>query len=167
MRAFHRQYIPDSTVKRLRIQFKELVQGDMTVDQYAQQFAGLSRYASDLVTDEFRRCRRFEKGLRPQIRDWVAVSLYTEFVRLLEAVRAVETSWETTRRERDSRRTQGAVSSKGDRKSKKCKSSSPESGPEVLKRSDSIGSSSRGARHQGMLLAFLNIRPCTLWFVSV
>lgn len=119
----------------------------MTVDQYAQHFAGLSRYASDLVADEFRRCCRFENSLRPQIRDREAASLYTEFARLLEATRAVEISWETTRKEQDSRRTQGAGSSKGDRQSKKCKSSSPESGPEVLKRSGSIGSSSRGARH--------------------
>lgn len=161
-KAFQNQYLPNSVVNRLRRQFEELTQGDKSVDKYAQEFYSLSRYAPDLIADEDLRCRRFEEGLRPSIKDRVMSQLYSDFVTLVESARATELSWELIQKEKEDRMFHEASSSKGDRQSRKRKSSSPESSPEVLKRSTNVGSSFTGVRHstsQRSLVCHLCDRP--------
>lgn len=143
--VFRDQYIPESAVDRLRQQFENLTQDDMSVDQYAQQFTNLSRFATDLVTDERQRCRRFEKGLRSPIRSRVVVFQFRNFAKLLESARAVEGDWETFQKEKESQKFKGAGTSNGSCQGKKRKSSNPDYRPEALKRSGSMGSS-RGFR---------------------
>lgn len=116
----------------------------MSVTKYAQQFNNLSRFATDLVADEKRRCRRFEKGLRPPLKDWVVALRLRTFVDLLDAARAVESKWDLAQKERESRKTKGAGTSGGTRQGQKRKSLSPDSGPELMR--SWIKRSSKGSR---------------------
>lgn len=43
-------------------------QGDLFVIEYEKKFTELARYAMMLVASKMERCKRFEHGLRPQIR---------------------------------------------------------------------------------------------------
>lgn len=90
--VFQNKYIPNSAVNALRRQFEHLTQGDMTVDQYAEQFTNLSRIAPELDEDKEQQFRRFEDGLRPGVRLRVVSHVYTDFAALLESARAVERS---------------------------------------------------------------------------
>lgn len=144
--VFLHQYMPDLAMNRLRRQFEKLTQGTSTVTRYAEQFVNLSRFAPDLVVDEERRCRRFEAGLHPGIRNRVVVLRHYVFADLLESVRAVEGDWEVAQTKCGSRKTKGARTSGDNHQSTRQKSSSPESGPDALRRSGSVGSSSRGPR---------------------
>ena len=66
-------------------EFVELTQGSMTVAQYEIRFEELSYFAPGLVTTEIERARRFEQGLRPNIRVGVRthhLSTYREVVNL-------------------------------------------------------------------------------------
>lgn len=149
--CFREQYLSMAGLEKLRQQFEELRQGNMSVSEYAQQFTNLSRYAPDLVATAERRCRRFEKGLRPPLRDRVAILRLQDFTDLMATARTAEGNWELTQREKkgERRKSKGteASTSRGGRKGQKRKSSSPESGPEVLRRSASMGSS-KGSRQQ-------------------
>ncbi|GAB2262479.1 hypothetical protein Droror1_Dr00003476 [Drosera rotundifolia] len=117
----------------------------MTVSQYAEQFGNLSRFAPDLVDDEEVHCRRFEAGLHPGIRRLVVPHRLYVFEDLLETTRAVELDWETTQKDRQCRKAKGVRTSEDSRLPKRHKSSSPDSDPQTLRRSGSVGSS-RGPR---------------------
>lgn len=75
-----------------RSEFFRLVQGSLTVEEYEKKFLDLSRFATSVVGDERERCRRFEDGLRFEIRTTVTASRYTEFGEVVEATRRVEHS---------------------------------------------------------------------------
>ena len=64
----------------------------MTVEEYEKKFLDLSRFATYVVGDERERCRRFEEGLRYEIRTIVAASRYTKFGQVVEAAWRVEHS---------------------------------------------------------------------------
>ena len=73
-----------------RSEFLRLVQGSMLVEEYEKKFLDLSRFATSAVGDERERCRRFEEGLRFEIRTTVTASRYTEFIEIVEAAKRVE-----------------------------------------------------------------------------
>ncbi|GFZ12792.1 hypothetical protein Acr_23g0011770 [Actinidia rufa] len=71
-------------------QFEKLVQGDMTVSEYAIKFQSLSRFAPDLVNTEAKKCKRFENGLNPSFRLYVISQRIRNFSDLLDCARGVE-----------------------------------------------------------------------------
>ena len=73
-----------------RSEFLRLVQGSMSVEEYEKKFLDLSRFAISAVGDERERCKRFEEGLRFEIRTTVTASRYTEFIEIVEAAKRVE-----------------------------------------------------------------------------
>jgi hypothetical protein len=87
---FEGQYFPDSCREKLRYDFEILVQGNMTVSEYAAKFQALSRFAPELVTSEERTCRRFERGLKESIKKFVVGHRISRYLDLVECARAVE-----------------------------------------------------------------------------
>ncbi|KAH9658749.1 Endonuclease [Citrus sinensis] len=81
-----------------RSEFLRLVQGAMSVEEYEKKFLDLSRFAISAVGDERERCKRFEEGLRFEIRTTVTASRYTEFIEVVEAAKRVEHSISEGRR---------------------------------------------------------------------
>ncbi|KAF5445170.1 hypothetical protein F2P56_034239 [Juglans regia] len=53
-------------------EFNNLVQGDMTVEQYARKLTELGRFATHLIATEELQAECFKEGLRPQIHRQVA-----------------------------------------------------------------------------------------------
>jgi hypothetical protein len=49
------------------IEFQNLVQGAMTVEQYSSWFIELARFGLNLIPDEESKTERFENGINPQI----------------------------------------------------------------------------------------------------
>ncbi|GAB2274029.1 hypothetical protein Dimus_039065 [Dionaea muscipula] len=86
--AFLEKYIPESARDALREEFEQLVQRSMTVDQYAARFTSLLRFAPHLATETLR-CKRFEAGLRPSIKEKVASHRYGIFYEFFESARAM------------------------------------------------------------------------------
>ncbi|XP_022859215.1 uncharacterized protein LOC111379996 isoform X1 [Olea europaea var. sylvestris] len=64
----------------------------MTIAEYHVKFVELSKYASALVAEERDRCRRFEQGLRAEIRPMVTAHGHQNFGLLVEAPLRVETA---------------------------------------------------------------------------
>ncbi|XP_038896366.1 uncharacterized protein LOC120084630 [Benincasa hispida] len=104
-KAFFERFYPRSFRDRKQDEFLQLMQGNMTIVEYELKYTKLSKYALNIVVDEKERCRRFETGLRQEIRTPVtATAEWGEFSRLIEVVMRVERSLmtEEVRPERDS-----------------------------------------------------------------
>ncbi|KAL5823287.1 hypothetical protein ACOSQ3_021261 [Xanthoceras sorbifolium] len=54
-------------------EFFKLVQGSMIVDAYEKKFTELSRAAPHIVENEVNRCKKFEEGLRHEIKTYSAL----------------------------------------------------------------------------------------------
>ncbi|KAL0293197.1 UNVERIFIED_CONTAM: Transposon Ty3-G Gag-Pol polyprotein [Sesamum angustifolium] len=79
---------------RKKVEFLELKQNELSVAGYELQFVRLSKYALEEVsTDELRR-DRFERGLRLEIREKIAIKPLSYGALLEAALRAEETSLE-------------------------------------------------------------------------
>ncbi|XP_017233498.1 uncharacterized protein LOC108207573 [Daucus carota subsp. sativus] len=72
--SFKDKYFPRTIRAKLERDFIRLEQGEkQTVSEYEAKFARLAKYAQDLVVDEVSRARRFEEGLRSEIKRHVVV----------------------------------------------------------------------------------------------
>jgi hypothetical protein len=61
-RTFH---VPETVVELKRREFEDLKQGSSTMMAYIKEFTGLSHYASDKVSTNNKRMKRFLRGLDP------------------------------------------------------------------------------------------------------
>ena len=71
-------------------EFVNLVQGNWIVEQYMNRFVELSGFAQEIVVNEDIKCRRFERGLREEIRMAVVGFRFNDFSRLVETAMRVE-----------------------------------------------------------------------------
>jgi hypothetical protein len=60
-------HVSDSVVELKRREFKDLKQGNSTMMIYIKEFSRLSRYASDKVSTDAKRVKRFLRGLDPYV----------------------------------------------------------------------------------------------------
>ncbi|XP_040996102.1 uncharacterized protein LOC121242280 [Juglans microcarpa x Juglans regia] len=64
---FLERFFPSSFREDKAMEFATLVQGTMTVHQYAAKFTELSRFATYLIPDEEKKVRKFEQGLNEKL----------------------------------------------------------------------------------------------------
>ncbi|XP_057982454.1 uncharacterized protein LOC131167659 [Malania oleifera] len=83
---FFPKYIRDAKAK----EFENLIQGNMTVQQYAAKFIELSRFALYMIPDELKKTRKFEEGLSPMIYNQVVVLQIKDFFELVNKATVVE-----------------------------------------------------------------------------
>ncbi|WOG89301.1 hypothetical protein DCAR_0208538 [Daucus carota subsp. sativus] len=72
-REFKDKYMPEIYRDEKQREFLDLKQGNMTVAEYEVKFTQLSRYASSMVATERDKCRRFEEGLKYEIRSKITI----------------------------------------------------------------------------------------------
>ncbi|XP_016752298.2 uncharacterized protein [Gossypium hirsutum] len=102
--AFQGKYVGASYVDARRKEFLNLTQGDRSIAEYEVEFLRLSRYARGIVATEYKRCVRFEDGLRDSLQVLIAPQRERDFAALVEKVkiaedvkRAERQSWEKKR----------------------------------------------------------------------
>ena len=76
------EYFPDSIRYAKEVEFLQLTQGGKTVTEYAERFNHLSRFYTLPLDGEWR-CRKFENGLRGDIRLMVAPLSIKDFTALV------------------------------------------------------------------------------------
>ncbi|XP_038887112.1 uncharacterized protein LOC120077296 [Benincasa hispida] len=67
-KAFFERFYPRSSRDMKQDEFLQLMQENMTVAEYELKYTELSKYGLYIVVDEKERCRRFETGLKQEIR---------------------------------------------------------------------------------------------------
>ncbi|KAJ0964937.1 hypothetical protein J5N97_026075 [Dioscorea zingiberensis] len=96
--AFDRKFMPQIYRDAKHEEFLRLFQGSLSVADYEAKFTDLGRYAPDYTDNEHRKCRRFERGLRDEIRKIVTFSGFSDFTELVEASLRVESSMDQQKR---------------------------------------------------------------------
>jgi hypothetical protein len=93
---FHCYHIPEATLKRKTDEFRELRQGNMSVEEYIYQFIELARDAPEEVDKDSKKQEMFKKGLTLELRTLLTHQIYPDFNTLMnmailtERVRAEE-----------------------------------------------------------------------------
>ncbi|KAK3026824.1 hypothetical protein RJ639_041896 [Escallonia herrerae] len=70
---FDKNYIPRSVKLKRMVEFLNVEQGNLTVQQYLTKFTSLARHASYLVEGEDRRARKFQDGLKYEIKEKISI----------------------------------------------------------------------------------------------
>src|SRR3954467_3563354 len=92
-REFLRRYFPEDVRGRKEVEFLALVQGNMSVPEYAAKFVELAKYYVHYNNDEaseFSKCVKFENGLRDEIKQGIRYQRIQRFVDLVDWSRIFE-----------------------------------------------------------------------------
>jgi hypothetical protein len=87
---FNKQYFPRSQKQSRAIEFQNLVQGTMTVEQYSIKFTELARFGINLIPDEVSKTERFENGLNSRIKERVVCHEIKNYARLVNVASLAE-----------------------------------------------------------------------------
>ena len=104
--VFYDNYFPVVVRERKEKEVADLVQGSMTVEQYAAKFIGLSRFGPHLILTEAKKASKFQKGLNERLRYHLialGVNNYVESVK--RAMRLEEDFKNNVRKENPPRNT--------------------------------------------------------------
>jgi hypothetical protein len=80
---FHRYHIREATLKRKADKFRELRQGNKSVEEYTYQFIELAHYAPEEVDKDSKKQEMFKKGLTPELRTLLTPQIYPDFNTLM------------------------------------------------------------------------------------
>src|SRR3954470_23360879 len=77
---------------RKREEFRNLTQGNMTVEAYQREFLNLSCYAEKEITTDARRQQKFHRGLNPDLKLALAVHEFANFATMVNKAITVESA---------------------------------------------------------------------------
>ncbi|XP_031121034.1 uncharacterized protein LOC116024251 [Ipomoea triloba] len=89
-RVFYRNFFPDSVRRVLENEFLNLVQGDMTVLEYAHKYIELGEFFPIYMSNEETKANRFENGLRSTIRNHMSSNVYHSYQEVFDSAIKVE-----------------------------------------------------------------------------
>ena len=69
---FHKEYLTGSYKKGKHEAFFNLIQGSMSVKEYADRFEDLYRFISEIMPSEEIKCKRFRSGLKAHMKTGIA-----------------------------------------------------------------------------------------------
>ncbi|XP_047150883.1 uncharacterized protein LOC124822852 [Vigna umbellata] len=86
---FYEEYFPDSVRYAKEVEFLQLVQGGKYVSEYTNAFKHLLRF-NTMATNEEWQCRKFENGLRSDLKVLISSLCIKSFPALVERVKVLE-----------------------------------------------------------------------------
>ncbi|KAL3728725.1 hypothetical protein ACJRO7_033329 [Eucalyptus globulus] len=90
VRAFNMKHFSNCAKDKKIIEFVQLEQRELTMDQYEAKFSELSRYAPRLIEDREEKAKRFLKGLRTDIRKQLVHLNIRDYHEIYERAQLVE-----------------------------------------------------------------------------
>ncbi|XP_047181217.1 uncharacterized protein LOC124847712 [Vigna umbellata] len=86
---FYEEYFPDSVRFGKEVEFLQLVLGNMSVSEYTNRFKYLVRF-NTLATSEVWQCRKFENGLRSDLKVLISSLCIKSFPAMVERAKVLE-----------------------------------------------------------------------------
>ncbi|GKV36288.1 hypothetical protein SLEP1_g44436 [Rubroshorea leprosula] len=99
VQAFYQKYFSAAVLERKELEFMNLKQDDITVDEYQAKFSSLMKFASHLVNDEVRKVRKFQRGLKASIKNKVVPQMLKTYDEVLATTQIIEQDMEEQRME--------------------------------------------------------------------
>ena len=114
--AFRARFSPQGIMDRKKREFRNLTQGNKTVEAYQREFLDLSRYAEEDIATDAHRQEKFRDGLQADIKLALLVHDFADFATLVNKAINVETGLQehqsSQRRNRDTGSSSGPSSQK-------------------------------------------------------
>ncbi|KAL2533334.1 RNA-directed DNA polymerase [Abeliophyllum distichum] len=85
------KYFSQSLKDQKEAEFLQLMQENMPLGEYERKFERLSRYAPHMVNTELTKAKRFELGLRQEIKGIMAAQQHTTYAEALRRAQAIST----------------------------------------------------------------------------
>ncbi|KZV31885.1 hypothetical protein F511_20595 [Dorcoceras hygrometricum] len=82
--AFHQEYVPESFVNVREREFDNLVQGNLSVGEYARRFSSLLAYVQHVSVRERSKRNKFLEGLNEDLYSLVLASLPTSYAEAVD-----------------------------------------------------------------------------------
>ncbi|XP_052726000.1 uncharacterized protein LOC128194436 [Vigna angularis] len=109
---FYEEYFPDSVRFGKEVEFLQLVQGNMSVSEYTNRFKHLVRFHT-LATSEVWQCRKFENGLRSDLKVLISSLCIKSFPAMIERAKVLEKNVaEAERQKKQQQATRGSIMSR-------------------------------------------------------
>ena len=109
--VFDRTYFLDVVRDSKAKEFSNLVQGAMTVEEYAAKFVELSRFAPYLIPDESKKVKKFREGLNGRIRPLIIASGVDNFAKAVKRAMSFEEDFKYNPSSKESEKKQGPFNS--------------------------------------------------------
>ena len=94
------KYFPSCLANQMEVEFLELKQGDRSVTEYDIKFTELARLVPEYVSTEGQRAKRFQQGLKPEIRSGVVALQLTTYTSVVQAALVLESDKKMAAKER-------------------------------------------------------------------
>ncbi|XP_052723874.1 uncharacterized protein LOC128193804 [Vigna angularis] len=110
---FYEEYFPDSVRFAKEVEFLQLVQGGMSVSEYTNRFKHLVRF-NTMATSEVWQCRKFENGLRSDLKVLISSLCIRTFPAMVERAKVLERNMaEAERQKKQQQVSRGPIVSRG------------------------------------------------------
>ena len=144
LEVFNEEYFPEMVRDQKIQEFLNLKQGNSTVIEYNTKFIELSRYAPHIVSTESRKARRFEAGLRWNIKNQVIILRLPTHQEVLHRALIAEGSLNESAQFRENRKKRSGGSTSGGQSSKR-QSSGSSSGNSSAQQRNAVSQGSSGS----------------------
>ncbi|XP_074323171.1 uncharacterized protein LOC141660107 [Apium graveolens] len=97
---FLEKYIPDCLQNQLEVEFLELKHGEKSVAEYEAKFTELARLVPAYVSTEAKKAKRFQQGLKSEIRSGVVALQLKTYTSVVQAALVIEIDQKLAAKER-------------------------------------------------------------------
>ncbi|XP_047166592.1 uncharacterized protein LOC124835670, partial [Vigna umbellata] len=108
---FYEEYFPDSERFAKEVEFLQLVQGGMSVSEYTNKFKHLVRF-NTMATSEEWQCRKFENGLRSDLKVLISSLCIGSFPAMVERAKVLEKNVAEAEQQKKQQMSRGPVLSR-------------------------------------------------------
>ncbi|XP_047173015.1 uncharacterized protein LOC124840918, partial [Vigna umbellata] len=105
---FYEEYFPDSVRFAKEVEFLQLVQGGMSVSEYTNKFKHLVRF-NTMATSEEWQCRKFENGLRSDLKVLISSLCIRSFPAMVERAKVLEKNMAEVEHQKKQQATRGPI----------------------------------------------------------
>ncbi|XP_052730114.1 uncharacterized protein LOC128195751 [Vigna angularis] len=108
---FYEEYFPDSVRFAKEVEFLQLVQGSMSISEYTNKFKHLVRF-NTMATSEQWQCRKFENGLRSDLKVLISSLCIRSFPAMVERAKVLEKNMAEAEQHKKQQASRGPVMSR-------------------------------------------------------
>ncbi|XP_017412819.1 uncharacterized protein LOC108324383 [Vigna angularis] len=108
---FYEECFPDSVRFAKEVEFLQLVQGSMSVSEYTNKFKHLVRF-NTMATSEVWQCRKFENGLRSDLKVLISSLCIRTFPAMVERAKVLEKNMAEAEQQKKQQASRGPILSR-------------------------------------------------------
>nr|XP_017239592.1 PREDICTED: uncharacterized protein LOC108212378 [Daucus carota subsp. sativus] len=106
---FLEKYFPEHVQNQMELDFLELKQGDKSVAEYEARFVEMARFVDSYVDTDLKKAKRFQQGLRSDIRVGVAALRLRTYAEVVQTAMVIEGEHKMGEKEKEAKKRKAEV----------------------------------------------------------